>query len=47
VRQANSQAGRKFFSRWPMHSARVIVTFLTPQTAFVLQDQSERERNNE
>ena len=29
-----------------MHSARVIVTFPTPQTAFVLQDQSEKERKN-
>jgi hypothetical protein len=30
-----------------MHSAHVIVTFPTPLTAFILQHQSEMERNNE
>ena len=42
--KANSQAGRKFFSRGPIYIARVTVTISTPQTTFVLQDQSAKER---
>src|SRR5215475_5519274 len=44
--KANSQAGRKFFSRGPMHIARVTVTISTRQTTFALQDQSAKERKN-
>ena len=44
--KANSQVGRKFFSRGSMHIARVTVTISTPQTTFVLQDQSAKERKN-
>jgi len=42
--KANSQAGRKFFSRGPTYIARVTVTISTPQTTFILQDQSAKER---
>ena len=42
--KANSQAGRKFFSRGHIYIARVTVTISTPQTTFVLQDQSAKER---
>jgi hypothetical protein len=44
--KANSEAGRKFFSRGPMDTARVTVTFPKSQTPFVLQDQNPKERKN-